>query len=66
MRSSATQALRPVGLAERKGVRSFEFKKRTAGETLMGWWLWYKQLWEERLDRLAVYLKRLQSKEIGK
>ena len=29
----------------------------------MGWWLWYKQLWEERLDRLAAYLKRLQTKE---
>ncbi len=31
----------------------------------MGGWLWYKQLWEERLDRLAAYLKRLQTKEDG-
>ena len=26
----------------------------------MGWWPWYKTLWEARFDRLAVYLKRLQ------
>ncbi len=29
----------------------------------MGGWLWYKRLWEERLDRLAAYLKRLRTKE---
>ena len=27
----------------------------------MNWWDWYKRLWEERFDRLAAYLKRLQS-----
>jgi hypothetical protein len=31
----------------------------------MGGWLWYKHLWEERLDRLAAYLKRLRTKEDG-
>ena len=24
------------------------------------WWQWYKQLWEDRFDRLAAYLKGLQ------
>ncbi len=28
----------------------------------MGWWLWYKRLWEARFDRLAAYLKRLHNK----
>lgn len=28
----------------------------------MGWWLWYKRLWEARFDRLAAYLVRLQDK----
>ena len=23
-------------------------------------WAWYRRLWEERLDRLAAYLKKLQ------
>ncbi len=23
-------------------------------------WTWYRKLWEDRLDRLAAYLKRLQ------
>ncbi len=27
----------------------------------MSWWPWYKRLWEARLDRLAAYLKRLQT-----
>ena len=27
------------------------------------WWLNYKQLWEDRLDRLAAYLKTLVDKE---
>lgn len=25
------------------------------------WWQYYKQIWEARLDRLAVYLKTLQA-----
>ena len=29
----------------------------------MGWWDWYKRLWEERFDRLAAYLVRLQTRE---
>ncbi len=32
----------------------------------MGWWLWYRRLWEARFDRLAAYLKRLQEKDEGR
>jgi hypothetical protein len=35
-------------------------------DAAMGWWDWYKQLWEERFDRLAAYLRQLQMKENGK
>ncbi len=28
----------------------------------MPWLAWYRQLWEERFDRLAAYLKTLTSK----
>ena len=30
------------------------------------WWQYYRQIWEERLNRLAAYLKALQAKGMQK
>lgn len=30
------------------------------------WWLLYRQIWEDRFDRLAAYLKKLQADAAAK